>query len=246
MVLSVPIAAEWTKNDIGLHHQLRHQSPHGSGGITLPDDDVILDHLDSIVVSRDVHHNSLNVLRSLDIGMFHLATFTRQREVAALEIHGAGKVVHLFQITDETLLLGCVFDWFSISLVNYLRLVKLMHVMERNDWGIGKLQDKQVQKELKGACLTYVRDVAPEVYQWRNKIAAHRAAVDPQDDNLTTLTFSTMPAVAYQSPFYGVGYLKLFMGGGGELDIDAWALTEKYESLAPRYWPDRRLPKLDW
>ena len=72
------------------------------------------------MVSRDVHHNSLNVLRSLDIGMFHLATFTRQREVAALEIHGAGKVVHLFQITDETLLLGCVFDWFSISLVNYL------------------------------------------------------------------------------------------------------------------------------
>ena len=212
----------------------------------MPDDDVILDHLDSIVVSRDVHHNSLNVLRSLDIGMFHLATFTRQREVAVLEIHGAGKVVHLFQITDETLLLGCVFDWFSISLVNYLRLVKLMHVMERNDWGIGQLQDKQVQKELKGACLTYVRDVVPEVYQWRNKIAAHRAAVDPQDDNLTTLAFSTMPAVAYQSPFYGVGYLKLFMGRGGELDIDAWALTEKYESLAPRYWPDRRLPKLDW
>ena len=207
---------------------------------------MILDHVEDIVVSSDAHHNNLNVLRSLDIGMFHLATFTRQREVAAMEIHGAGKVVHLFQITDETLLLGCVFDWFSITLVNYLRIVKLMDVMETNDWGIERLQDKQVQKELKSACLTYVRDVAPEVYQWRNKIAAHRAAVDPQDDNLTTLTFSTMPSVTYQSPFYGVGYLKLFMSGGGELDIDAWALTEKYEALAPRYWPERQLPTLDW
>ena len=97
---------------------------------------LILDHVENIVVSRGAHHNNLNVLRSLDIGMFHLATFTRQREVAALEIHRAGKVVHLFQITDETLLLGCVFDWFSITLVNYLRLVKLMHVMERNNWDI--------------------------------------------------------------------------------------------------------------
>ena len=144
---------------------------------------LILDHVENIVVSRDAHHNNLNVLRSLDIGMFHLATFARQREVAALEIHGAGKVVHLFQITND---------------------------------------------------------------QWRNKIAAHRAAVDPQDDNLTTLTFSTMPAVTYQSPLYGVGYLKLFMGRGGELDIEAWALTQKYEALAPRCWPERRLPKLDW
>lgn len=207
---------------------------------------IILDHVEDIAVSRDAHHNNLNVLRSLDIGMFHLAAFTRQRETAALNTHGVGKVVQLFQITDETLLLGCVFDWFSISLINYLRLVKLMDVMESNGWGIERLQEKQVQKELKGACLTCVRNIAPEVYQWRNKIAAHRAAVDPQDDSLTTLTFSTMPAVTYQSPFYGVGYLKLFMSGGGELDIDAWALTETYEALAPRYWPERQLPQLDW
>ena len=207
---------------------------------------LILDHMENIAVSRDAHHNNLNVLRSLDIGMFHLAEFTRRREIEALETHGADKVVHLFQITDETLLLGVIFDWFSISLVNYLRLVKLMHLMETNDWGIVNLRDKRIQKELKGACVAYVKDVAPEVNQWRNKIAAHRAATDPRDDNLTTLTFSTMPTVAYQSPFYGVGYLKLFMGGGGELDVMAWALTEKYETLAPRYWPDRKLTELGW
>ena len=212
----------------------------------MENDRLVIDHIDNIAVSRDAHHNNFNVLRSLDIGMFHLATFTRQKELSALETHGADKVVHLFQVTDETLLLGCIFDWFSINLVNYLRLVKLMHLMESNDWGIANLRDSHIQKQLKGACVAYVRDVAPEVYQWRNKIAAHRAATDPRDDNLTTLTFSTMPTVAYQSPFYCVGSPTLFMGGGGELDIDAWALTEKYEALVPRYWPGRKLTKLDW
>ena len=212
----------------------------------MPKDKLILDHVENLVVPRELHNNNLNVLRSLDIGMFHLATFARQREVSALETHGVDKIVHSFKITDEILLLGCIFDWFSISLINYLRLVKLMHLMEDNDWSIANLQNKQVQKELKRACVAYIKDVAPEVYQWRNKIAAHRALTDPRNDNLTTLTFSTMPIVTYQSPYYGVASFRLFMSNGGELNIPAWSLTQKYEELAQRYWPNRKLMDLDW
>ena len=171
--------------------------------------------------------------------------FARRREIAALEAHGTDKVRLVFQITDETLLLGGVFDWFAISLVSYLRVIKLMHLMEFNEWGVSDLRDRQVKKKLNAACVAYVKRVAPEVYQWRNKIAAHRAATDPQSDNLTTLTYSTMPGVTYQSPYYGVGYLRLGMKGGGKLDTTPWALTEKHEALAPRYWPNREIPKLN-
>ena len=177
--------------------------------------------------------------------MAHLAMFTRQREIAALEEHGVDRVSFVFHPTDETLLLGCVFDWFSISLVSYLRVVKLIHLMELNQWNISDLRRNPVKEELGAGCVAYVKSVAPEVYQWRNKIAAHRAATDPRSDNLTTLTYSTLPTVTYQSPYYGVGYMRLGMKGGGTLDITPWSLTERHEALAPRYWPHRELPKLN-
>ena len=101
--------------------------------------------------------------------------FARRREITALEAHGTDKVRLVFQITDETLLLGGVFDWFAISLVSYLRVIKLMHLMEFNEWGVSDLRDRQVKKKLNAACVAYVKRVAPEVYQWRNKIAAHKS-----------------------------------------------------------------------
>ena len=208
---------------------------------------LVLDHIDNISVEPENHTNSITVLKSLVIGMTHLAEFTRLREVDALKTHGSDNVVFIAQITDKTLMLGCVFDWFAISLVSYLRLVKLIHLMDINGWNIPHLKDTDIQKDLRSSCVSYVKSVAPEVYQWRNKIAAHRAATDPiGEDDLTMLTYSTMPTIAYQSPYYGVGYLRLTVGGGGRLDIEPWSLTEKFESLSQRFWPHIELTKLSW
>lgn len=213
----------------------------------MEDKRVIIDHIDKIMVSAETHHNNLNVLRALDIGMFHLAEFTRRREMEALDRFGKDEATFFADFGSSTeLLLGCTFDWFAISLVSHMRTVQLMQLMESNDWGLEDLRRKPVQRKLRNAYSAYITEVAPDVLQWRNKIAAHRAATDPRSDSLSMLTYSTFPTVAYQSPYYVVGGLTLTMGDGTVAKLQQWSLTEKYEELIPRYWPGRKLTKLDW
>ena len=213
----------------------------------MEDTRVFIDHVDNIQVSAEVHHNNLSVLRSLDIGMFHLAGFVRQREVEALERYGRDKVRGFFDFgNDLELMLSCIFDWFSISLVSYMRTIQLMHLMEINSWDLEDLKRKSAQQKLYDASDVYIRKIAPEVLEWRNKIGAHRVATDPRSDSLALLTYSTLPTVGYQSPYYSVGHFRLTLGDGSSVAFKEWSLTQKYEELAPRYWPETKLTELDW
>ena len=212
----------------------------------MPDDKLTVDHIDNIAVTRDTHHNNLNVLHSLHIGMFHLAQFARHREMEALEKYGRDKIRFESDFGSYLeLLLGCVFDWFAISLVSYMRTIQLMRVMEANNWGLEDLRSKSAKEKLRNARNVYINKIAPDVLQWRNKIAAHRAATDPRSDSLALLTYSTFPTVSYHSPYYVVGGLT-FSTDGSTSTFKEWSLTKKYEQLAPRYWPDQQLPELDW
>ena len=213
----------------------------------MSDDKLILDHIENIAVSQDMHHNNLNVLRSLDIGMFQLAMSTRHSEIEALEKYGKDMITGLANVTQETLLLGCIFDWFAISLVSYMSTIKLMQSLEDNQWELSHLQEKPNQEKLRYARNSYVESVVPEMLEWRNKIAAHRVATDPRsDDNLSMITYSTLPTITYHSPYYRVGDFKITMGDGSTSHFQSWSLTETYEKLIPRYWPGRELTKLDW
>lgn len=199
------------------------------------------------MVSTEAHHNNLSVLSSLDVGMSHLAEFTRRREIEALERFGKNKVKVFTDFGSSVeLLLGCVFDGFSISLVSYMRTIQLMHLMEANGWGMDDLKLKPAQRELRNACDVYIEKIAPDVLEWRNKIAAHRAATDPRSDSLALLTYSTFPTVGYESPYYAVGHLRLTLGDGSSAALSQWSLTQRYEELASRYWPNRKITELDW
>lgn len=213
----------------------------------MADEFITVDEIDNIQVSRDVHFNQLNTLRSLSVGLSHLAVFIRRREIEALEKYGNDQVTFITDFgNDLELFLACVFDWFSISLVSYARTVKLLHLLESEGWGLPDLQEQAVQRALRKASEVYVNEVAPEVLEWRNKIAAHRSATDPRSDSLAVITYSTFPAVGYRSPHYGVGHLRLSLGDGSTSNLPEWYLTEIYERLIPRYWPGQELPKLDW
>lgn len=206
-----------------------------------------LDYVDNISVDVRKHHNNLNILRSLCIGIANLAEYTRQRELEALERQSVYKMTGLYEITDNTLMLGCVFDWFALSLVSYLRTVKLMDLMELNSWELEDLRNTVTRKEIKNQCSLYVQLVAPAIYKWRQKIAAHRAATDPRsNDNLTMLTYSTLPPVSWHTPYYGVLDFELVMSNGGPLDLDPWQLTKTFEDLTPRFWPDVKLTPLPY
>ena len=208
---------------------------------------VVVDYIDDIQVSAEVHHNNLSVLRSLEIGMLHLAGFVRRREVEVLERFGRDKVRGFVDFGNNLeLMLSCVFDWFSISLVSYMRTIQLMHLMETNGWGLKDLKQRPAQRKLRDVCNVYIRKIAPDVLEWRNKIGAHRVATDPRSDSLALLTYSTFPSVGYQSPYYRVGLLNLTLGDSSTAALPNWSLTQKYEELVPRYWPDRELAKLNW
>ena len=212
----------------------------------MEDGRLIIDHIENMAVSTETHHNNLSVLCSLEVGMFHLAEFTRGREIEALERFGKDKVTFFTDFGSSVeLLLGCIFDWFSISLVSYMRTIQLMHLMEANGWGLDDLKLKPAQRELHNACDVYVKKIAPDVLEWRNKIAAHRAATDPRSDSLALLTYSTFPTVGYESPYHVVGHLRLNLGDGSSAALPQWSLTQKYEEMASRYWPNRKLTELD-
>ena len=95
----------------------------------MEDGKTVIDHFDNIIVSTEVHHNLLNVLQSLELGMVHLAEFVRRREVEALERYGNDRIVFYDDFGNGLeLLLGCMFDWFSVSLVNYMRTIQLIQL----------------------------------------------------------------------------------------------------------------------
>lgn len=176
------------------------------------DDKLTVDHIDNISVSRDTHHNNLNVLRSLHTGIFHLATSTRGREMEAFERYGKDKALYVGELTDEASLLGCIFDWFAISLVSYMSTIKLMELLEDSEWELSHLREKANQEKLREARSSYIESVASDVLEWRNKIAAHRVATDPRADNLSMLVYSTMVDITYSSPYYRAGSTRLWVG----------------------------------
>ena len=135
--------------------------------------------------------------------------------------------------------MGCIFDWFSVSVVSYLRLVKLVGLMESNEWLLEDLKRTKIKDKLRQESEGYINSIVPEVYEWRNKIGAHRAASDPRvTDSLLLLEYSTMPTIGFVSPYYKVLPFRLFASGKGELGLESWALTEVFEQLAPRIWPE--------
>lgn len=213
----------------------------------MEDGRLVIDHTKNIAVSTETHHNNLRVLSSLDVGMFHLAEFARRRETENWQRFGKDKVTFFSDFgSSAELLLGCIFDWFSISLVSYMRTVQLMHLMETNGWELDDLKLKPAQRELHNACDVYIAEIAPDVLEWRNKIAAHRAATDPRSDSLALLTYSTFPTVGYESPYYVAGHLRLTLGDGSSAALPQWSITQRYEELVSRYWPNRKLTELDW
>lgn len=190
---------------------------------------------------------NLHALSYLPIGIFNLAN-----EVRRFEINMAMGID--FPIAKPDMLAGpvgpnfdivaCCFGWYSISITNYLRLVALVKLVEINQWKRADISDAKNFKTIKKFCSDYVRDVCPDIYIWRNKVAAHFAITDPfHDDNLGALEYSSMNQVVYMNPYYYVGASQ-WVTAAGESNFPKWALTETFEKLAPRLWPEAVLPKI--
>jgi hypothetical protein len=201
---------------------------------------VMLDHVKGVVLDiSNPPFNNYQAIRASRGGLNILATTVRAHEIQlATEFPGQPTVI-LGSVPD---VVSCAFNWFSVTLVNYLRLVALVELMNTNGWKSDALVDPTNRKLISNHCTEYVRLAVPEVFLWRNKVAAHFAATDPfHDDNLGTIEQSIMNMVDYWSPYYYVGFMKWHTAGQAS-ELPKWALTKVYEDLTSRFWPEITLP----
>jgi hypothetical protein len=203
---------------------------------------IILDHIK--VISLDPSNPPFNNYQAFEhnyIGLKILADAVRECElkVIADDPHAAHVVFSMSSRVPP--IVPCAFNWFSVTIVNYLRLVALVDLMAKNQWKSDALADPANRQVIKNHCTDYVRDAIPEIYRWRNKVAAHFAATDPfKDDLLGTLEQSIMNSVTYKYPYYYVGIVQ-WNTQSTVAALPTWSLTNTYEQLCQRFWPDMKL-----
>ncbi len=203
----------------------------------------VLDHVEIIVLDRtNPPFKNYHAFGHNYVGLKTLADAVRDAElkVIADDPHAKHVVLSAFSSSVPPIV-PCAFSWFSVTLVNYLRLVALVELMTKNGWVSTALADPANRSLIKKHCTDYVKRVVPEIYKWRNKVAAHFAATDPfNDDTLGTLEQSIMDPISYKYPHYYAGILQWHTKGTSS-ELPTWALTETYQRLAPRLWPEMSL-----
>lgn len=202
----------------------------------------VLDHSQGITLdTSNLPFNNYQAFKSNYVGLKILADTVRELELTYIANDPYAQYVAMHLNNNIPDIIPCAFNWFSVTLVNYLRLVALVDLMNTKGWKSDMLTDSSNQKIIRTHCKDYVHRAIPEIYLWRNKVAAHFAATDPfHNDNLGTLEQSIMNPVTYKYPYYHVGLVK--WNTQGEIsELPVWALTNAYENLSSRFWPEMQL-----
>lgn len=202
---------------------------------------ICLDYVDNICFDEDnPPFRNYSAFYSLHSGIQKLASEIRELEISQ---NNDRAPIFSLDITGDYRndLLVCYFDWFSISITNYVRLVGLFDLMVKENWKSKDLQTNE--KDVRKYCSDYVQRIIPEIRLWRNKMSAHFAATDPRNDNLGTIELTLFSFVTYVKPYYEVGGAN-WSTDGETSEFKRWSLTETYDNLTPRYWPMNKIPSL--
>ena len=176
-------------------------------------------------------------------GLHWLATAVRQRELQIIREQGATIAMMPGSEIPDMGLLSCASGWFCLSLTNYLRIIALCQLLV--DSGVGIEQIPGGRKQVSKHCKDFVSDIVPEVQRWRNKVSAHPAITDPRSkDNVATLAASVMWPISYKRPYLKVRALILGHHSGDMSQLPEWSVTQVFEELAPRFWPELTLDEL--
>lgn len=207
-----------------------------------------LDFIENITIDDSFPIKNLHALNYLREGLYFLAISVRREEFDFFkETEGNCTINTYGGIKNHSLLMN-MFNWFSIDIINYLRLIALVDFVNKNNINI---EDINLNKrDIKSHCKEYVEKLIPEILIWRNKLSAHHSITDPKhddSDNFATFQTSTMNNIIYRNPYYQAGGVKYYYDSE-ETAIIPWNLTEIYESLSSRFWPELKLeqfPKKD-
>ena len=199
----------------------------------------ILDHIDNIAVPGNVFAEPANEYWALvwlwDGMEFLYHQVRRCDEVVRQKVNPVGNVRFTFggnlplpQPVPQTLLTSA-FHWYTISACQYVGTVGA--IAHRQDSTRPKSKD-------------YVGAVIPEVYAFRNKVAAHFAwCLEDKRDNLAERFASILPSLTFvEDRFQIAGYTVRHQRGGNVSDstaIPPWGLSKVHERLRKRYWPEK-------
>jgi hypothetical protein len=176
------------------------------------------------------HFNELSCLSYLATGLRYLYEQVKSVEAEvnkrlprSKEYFGFGNAPGMEGVNQA--LVACAFHWYAVTACNYVKMV---------GW-LSNNGDSNKARE-------YMKSVLPQVYLWRNKVAAHFARVEPEDDSPADLAMSVMFPISFEkNAFYTTtGSLTLTMSGGGKQSTSRqdmrWSMTHTHCDLIDRYW----------
>lgn len=193
-----------------------------------------LDHIDKIILPDDFPIKNLHSLDYQRYGIYRLAKQLREEEIKYFKL---GSPSYEMVFDERTALVMNYYNFFTISLHNYLGLIGFIDFFISNQLTIDSLGKNKTKVEIKNHSKEYIKKVAPQVRKFRHKVSAHHSIYDPQpSDNYATILSSVMNNVIYKSPYFEVS---LFPDSiDGKADLEPWILTKLFEELAPRLWPE--------
>ncbi len=204
----------------------------------------ILDHIENIYLNTNTFPiTNIHALHYLRLGIIKIAHNVREEELRVFNLYPdiilSGAIENWDHLMNE-------FNWFSINLVNYVRLIGFIDIVNKEGYNRDDLagNNKEVRSKIKEHCKKYLIITIPDIYNYRNKISAHHALSDPfYNDNIATLESSVLNSITYRKPYFkGAGISIHDNKENYTSDIEPWMLTKKFDNLVDRFFPGIQLP----
>ncbi len=193
---------------------------------------MILDHIENIELLDDFPIKNLHALDYTRQGLYELALLIRERENDINTRVGHYVTYMAAMMGDDQNKIMNYFNWFSISIINYVRLVGFIDIVNQKQFTREDIMKLENQKIIKSHCKNYIKKVIPKIYLYRNKLSAHHSLTDPfPSDNIATLESSVLNSIVYNNPYLETAGLKLNSKLSSDTthvatEIKPWQLTK--------------------
>jgi hypothetical protein len=211
---------------------------------------MIIDNILNISINKDDSFNELNMLESLKFGLTFLYDSVDAIEAPRRNSDAKSGVMNTCWGRDPQSppyfinSSASIFAWYSISTINYVRLVGFLKGLSEKKFSREELyinRPKPIDDKIKATCNDYINTIPEiaDVWTWRNKVAAHFALTDPKkEDNPATLEASIIHPVGYSNGRYRTAVFTHIRGDDQNefsSQLPSWSLTEVHTQLSKRY-----------
>jgi hypothetical protein len=175
------------------------------------------------------HPSEDYTLRFLWEGLEYLCTQVRRCEQEVAKTTDAGCTCFEYGNLNPPRvpmgLVNCSFQWYAVSVCNFVRLVGYLRLRADAD---APRSDE------------YLKRVLPEVKPWRDKVAAHPARTShKKEDSLAEKEASIMPSVGLCGGVFYASPMTRTIRHGAKTSTSAalvpWSLTSVHEGLRTRF-----------